>query len=64
MSADTAIRIKALLAGLLGVITELIGWQGWLSPQKSQRKGGARREGVMESAPPLCAAKVMLSFES
>ena len=30
MSADTAIRIKALLAGLLGVITELIGWQGWL----------------------------------
>lgn len=28
MSADTAIRIKALLAGLLGVITELIGWQG------------------------------------
>ena len=30
MSTDSAIRIKALLAGLLGVITELIGWQGWL----------------------------------
>ena len=27
---DTAIKIKALIAGIIGFVTELIGWQGWL----------------------------------
>lgn len=30
MNNDTAIKIKGLIAGIIGFVTELIGWQGWL----------------------------------